>query len=148
MQVALITMSELPRNSLLRIGGVVSARSVKLLGFSKDAQPTRDSWWTELREEVRVHARTLGCSAVIGYTESTAYHGELTTTSRLTSWPRGTALRGRLSGTALRQSLATPFALALRPPLATGHGVTTSSELPRRSLHPVSLRHRRRPRQR
>ncbi len=33
----------------------------------------RDSWWSEIREEVRAHARSLGCSAILGYHEYTSY---------------------------------------------------------------------------
>jgi hypothetical protein len=51
------------------LGGVVSARAVKLLGV--DEAETRDSWWTELRLEVRAHARALACNAVIAYSEHT-----------------------------------------------------------------------------
>ena len=47
----------------------MSARGVKLLGV--DEAETRDSWWTELRLEVRSHARALSCNAVIAYSEHT-----------------------------------------------------------------------------
>lgn len=53
----------------MKLGGVVSARAVKLLGV--DEAETRDSWWTELRLEVRSHARALACNAVIAYSENT-----------------------------------------------------------------------------
>jgi hypothetical protein len=33
---------------------------------------TRDEWWTDIREEMRSHARALGCNSVIGYMESTS----------------------------------------------------------------------------
>lgn len=35
----------------------------------------RDTWWSELRDEVRAHARFLKCQFVIGYTESVTVNG-------------------------------------------------------------------------
>ena len=68
-----ITMKSFPINLVLHIGGVVSARSVKLLDQinNPDDPETRDVWWTELRKEIRSHNRALACNAVLGYTEST-----------------------------------------------------------------------------
>ncbi|CAG2160615.1 unnamed protein product [Oppiella nova] len=68
-----ITMKSFPSNLILHIGGVVSARSVKLLDQinNPDDPETRDVWWTELRKEIRSHNRALACNAVLGYTEST-----------------------------------------------------------------------------
>jgi hypothetical protein len=37
----------------------------------------RDRWWNELREEIRRHARTLRCTAIIGYSETTIFHKDL-----------------------------------------------------------------------
>lgn len=65
--------SFLSHHCRLRLGGIVSARSVKYLGklASKLAdQETRDSWWIEIREEIRSHAKSLHCTHVIGYVES------------------------------------------------------------------------------
>lgn len=55
-------------------GGLVSARSVKLLErISNLEEPEgRDAWWTEIRMEVRSHARALACNVVIGYREETS----------------------------------------------------------------------------
>ncbi|XP_044741540.1 C2 domain-containing protein 5 isoform X2 [Chrysoperla carnea] len=66
-----ITMSKFPPNFIRHIGGTVSARSVKLLErISNIEEPeTRDAWWTELRMEIRSHARALACNVVLGYTE-------------------------------------------------------------------------------
>ena len=70
-EVALLTMGSFPQHVPVRIGGVVSARSVKLLlSSSQAAQVARDGWWSDLRGEIRAHARSLSCSAVIGYRES------------------------------------------------------------------------------
>lgn len=61
-------------------GGLVTARSVKYLGniASKlSDQETRDSWWNELREEIKAHAKVLGCSHVIGYLEASTIHDDV-----------------------------------------------------------------------
>jgi hypothetical protein len=52
----------------------VSARSVKLLErISNLEEPeSRDTWWSEIRMEIRSHARALNCNAVLGYTETTS----------------------------------------------------------------------------
>lgn len=68
-EVQLLTMTEFPPSVRVRIGGLVTARSVKFLGklASKlSDQETRDGWWSELRDEIRSHARTLCCCHVIG----------------------------------------------------------------------------------
>jgi hypothetical protein len=51
----------------------VSCRSVKLLDECEedDSGVTRDKWWQEIRQELRGHARCLGCNVVVGYTEDT-----------------------------------------------------------------------------
>ncbi|XP_033213483.1 uncharacterized protein LOC117170664 [Belonocnema kinseyi] len=69
-----ITMQQYPPGFVLHIGGLVSARSVKLLErISNPEEPEgRDSWWTEIRMEVRSHARALACNVVIGYREETS----------------------------------------------------------------------------
>ena len=51
----------------------MSCRSVKLLegqGQEEDNE-LRDSWWTEIRREIRSHARALCCNLIVGYTEDT-----------------------------------------------------------------------------
>ena len=68
-EVQLLTLKEFGPHVRVRIGGLVTARSVKYLGnlASKlSDQETRDSWWSELRDEIRSHARTLCCWHVIG----------------------------------------------------------------------------------
>jgi hypothetical protein len=55
-EVQLITLKVFNPATRIRLAGIVSARSVKYLGklATKLAdQETRDSWWLELREEVR-----------------------------------------------------------------------------------------------
>ncbi|XP_058243732.1 C2 domain-containing protein 5 isoform X13 [Hemibagrus wyckioides] len=86
------TLTGFPPGFLLHVGGVVSARSVKLLdrihnpalgntrsyklldwnSFTADEPETRDAWWEEIRQEIKSHAKALGCHAVVGYSESTS----------------------------------------------------------------------------
>ncbi|XP_062402662.1 C2 domain-containing protein 5 isoform X2 [Sardina pilchardus] len=68
------TLTSFPPGFLLHVGGVVSARSVKLLDriHNPDEPETRDAWWEELRQEIKSHAKALGCHAVVGYSESTS----------------------------------------------------------------------------
>ncbi|KAK2717476.1 hypothetical protein QYM36_006301, partial [Artemia franciscana] len=74
-----LTLSIYPRSFVVHIGGIVSARSVKLLDriTNPDEPETRDAWWAELRMEIRSHARTLGCTFVLGYTEQTSICDEV-----------------------------------------------------------------------
>ncbi|KAK0162370.1 hypothetical protein PV327_008714 [Microctonus hyperodae] len=66
-----ITMQQYPPGFIINLGGLVSARSVKLIEkLSNLEEPEgRDAWWTEIRMEVRSHARALGCNVVLGYKE-------------------------------------------------------------------------------
>ncbi|XP_071589203.1 C2 domain-containing protein 5 isoform X8 [Heliangelus exortis] len=90
------TLTTFPPGFLVHVGGVVSARSVKLLdrihnpafvgimgntrsyklldwnSFNSDEPETRDTWWAEIRQEIKSHAKALGCHAVVGYSESTS----------------------------------------------------------------------------
>ncbi|XP_078091423.1 C2 domain-containing protein 5 isoform X3 [Mustelus asterias] len=68
------TLTTFPPGFLVHVGGVVSARSVKLLDriHNPDEPETRDAWWAEIRQEIKSHGKALGCHAVIGYSESTS----------------------------------------------------------------------------
>ncbi|CAG7826260.1 unnamed protein product [Allacma fusca] len=68
-----ITLNQLPPGFIQHLGGTVSARSVKLLEriTNLDEPESRDSWWTEIRMEIRSHARSIGCNIVLGYEEQT-----------------------------------------------------------------------------
>ncbi|XP_034032485.1 C2 domain-containing protein 5 isoform X6 [Thalassophryne amazonica] len=68
------TLTSFPPAFLVHLGGVVSARSVKLLDriHNPDEPETRDAWWEEIRQEIKSHARALGCHAVVGYSENTS----------------------------------------------------------------------------
>ncbi|RMX52476.1 hypothetical protein pdam_00013790 [Pocillopora damicornis] len=73
------TITKFPPGFLRHIGGVVTARSVKLLDKINhpDEPETRDAWWSEVRMEIRSHARALACHAVVGYYEVTSICDEL-----------------------------------------------------------------------
>eukprot|EP00730_Choanoeca_flexa_P003927 TRINITY_DN11540_c0_g2_i1.p1 TRINITY_DN11540_c0_g2~~TRINITY_DN11540_c0_g2_i1.p1 ORF type:complete len:988 (+),score=238.05 TRINITY_DN11540_c0_g2_i1:79-3042(+) len=73
-EIPLLTMCSFPAGFLIRLGGIVVARSIKLLNRidNPDETDARDAWWDELRSEVRASARQLGYSAVVGYVETTS----------------------------------------------------------------------------
>jgi C2 domain len=78
--IKLLTLRDFDSNVRVRFGGLVTARSVKYLGnlASKlSDQETRDSWWTELRDEIRTHAKTLCCTHIIGYLEASTIHDDV-----------------------------------------------------------------------
>ncbi|KAJ1332736.1 hypothetical protein BSLG_008365 [Batrachochytrium salamandrivorans] len=70
-----LTLDEFPRGAILGIGGLVSATSVKML--DKDERDVRSVWWTELRDEIKLHARSLRCPYIIGYTEQCSINNDL-----------------------------------------------------------------------
>ncbi|XP_018611545.1 C2 domain-containing protein 5 isoform X13 [Scleropages formosus] len=74
MEFPFFTLTCFPPGFLVHVGGVVSARSVKLLDriHNPDEPETRDAWWEEIRQEIKSHAKALGCHAVVGYSESTS----------------------------------------------------------------------------
>ena len=79
-EVQLLTLREFGPSVRVRIGGLVTARCVKYLGnlASKlSDQETRDSWWSELRDEIRAHAKILCCSHVVGYLEASTIHDDV-----------------------------------------------------------------------
>ena len=79
-EVKLLTLRDFDPRVRVRIGGLVTARSVKYLGnlASKlSDQETRDSWWTELRDEIRSHAKILCCTHVCGYLEASTIHEDV-----------------------------------------------------------------------
>eukprot|EP00047_Mylnosiga_fluctuans_P022644 m.123782 g.123782 ORF g.123782 m.123782 type:complete len:930 (+) comp9335_c0_seq5:57-2846(+) len=75
----LITMCSFPPGFVTRLGGVVIARSIKLLDNMEniDSPATRDVWWNEVRDEIRSQARSLGFNAIVGYHESSSLQDPL-----------------------------------------------------------------------
>jgi len=60
-EIHLLTIRYFEPNVRVRIGGLVTARSVKYLGNLASSlldQETRDSWWNELRDEIRYDGRS------------------------------------------------------------------------------------------
>lgn len=79
-EVQLLTLKDFDPKVRVRIGGLVTARSVKYLGnlASKlSDQEQRDSWWKELRDEIRSHAKILCCTHVVGYLEASTIHDDV-----------------------------------------------------------------------
>ncbi|KAJ3068266.1 hypothetical protein HDU99_003255, partial [Rhizoclosmatium hyalinum] len=72
-----VTLTTFPPNTLLGLGGLVCATSVKILDNSTDNKESRDVWWQELRDEIKSHARSLGCPLIVGYTEQMTVCEEL-----------------------------------------------------------------------
>jgi hypothetical protein len=70
-EVHLLTMTSFPKEIVLAIGGIVAARAVKLLTSASGTTKTRDKWWNEVRKEIKSHARSLNCTTVVGYSETT-----------------------------------------------------------------------------
>jgi hypothetical protein len=76
--VQLLTIRDFDPNVRVRIGGLVTARSVKYLGNLASSlldQETRDSWWNELRDEIRCAStcsklRHILATAVMGEAKS------------------------------------------------------------------------------
>jgi hypothetical protein len=71
----LLTINRYPEYSIIGTGGFVCAASIKIL--DNDDREVRDAWWNEIREEVKSHAKTLGCTHVIGYTEQSSIDDEV-----------------------------------------------------------------------
>ena len=71
----LITLQSFPPGALIGTGGLVSATSIKLI--DNDERAVREAWWTELRDEIKSHARALSCPFIIGYSETTSINEEL-----------------------------------------------------------------------
>ncbi|KAB0801068.1 hypothetical protein PPYR_05422 [Photinus pyralis] len=69
-----MTIYKFPPGFVMYLGGVVSARSVKLLEriTNLEEPESRDTWWTELRMEIRSHMRSLHCNAVLAYSETSS----------------------------------------------------------------------------
>ncbi|XP_026812268.1 C2 domain-containing protein 5 isoform X3 [Rhopalosiphum maidis] len=74
MEYPFLTMTKYPPGFIVHLGGMVNAKSVKLLErMSNMEEPeSRDSWWSELRLEMRSHARALSCNVILGYSEHTS----------------------------------------------------------------------------
>ncbi|KAJ3324791.1 hypothetical protein HDV06_006099 [Boothiomyces sp. JEL0866] len=70
-----LTVTQLLENVVVGTGGLVCAASIKIL--DNDEKDIREAWWTELRDEMKSHARTLGCNHIAGYSEQTSISDEI-----------------------------------------------------------------------
>ena len=108
-----LTLTSFPDGFIQRLGGLVCCRSVKvpmqnilndllmtfcifflklLDGEVEDSRMIRENWWQEIRQEIRSHARCLGCNLVVGYSEETSIWDDLVVLSA-----SGTAVVGNLN---------------------------------------------------
>ena len=55
-------------------GSSVSARSVKLI---KDNLADRDTWWNEIREEIKKNALSVYCNYILGYRETISVYDDV-----------------------------------------------------------------------
>lgn len=71
--VQILTIGKFPPPIEMRIGGIVSARSVRIIPKGEKSEDKgralRDKWWSELREEIKSHAKSLNCQYIMGYSE-------------------------------------------------------------------------------
>ena len=97
--IELVTLSKMPPGCITATGGVVSAKCVKLLSEESEygIALTRDRWLNEVRDEIRSHARNLGCNVILGYRENVSIHEDLYLLAA-----EGTACRVRRQPTARR----------------------------------------------
>ena len=70
-----LTLTQFPANCIINTGGFVCAASIKVL--DNDERDVRDAWWAEVRDEIKSHARTVGCAFVVGYSETTSISDEV-----------------------------------------------------------------------
>lgn len=72
----ILTSKSFAPGVIQRIGGLVSATSVKLI--ENDQSRTRELWFDDLRAEIKHHALATGCTYIIGYTEQVSIRDEIT----------------------------------------------------------------------
>ncbi|CAB4065057.1 unnamed protein product [Lepeophtheirus salmonis] len=108
-----ITMTKFPPGFLFHLGGFVSTRSVKLLDDLEEDSVTRDGWWQEIRREIRSHARALGCSIIVGYSEEITIWEDV-----VVLYASGTAALGNMRmmlDLDMAGNFGPPFIHAIRP---------------------------------
>ncbi|OMJ20611.1 C2 domain-containing protein 5 [Smittium culicis] len=70
----IVTLKTFPSSAIQRLGGAVMAHSVKVI--EDDEEKTRQTWWDELRREIKSHAKSLSCTHILGYSESSSIWGD------------------------------------------------------------------------
>ncbi|KAJ3224779.1 hypothetical protein HK099_007898 [Clydaea vesicula] len=73
--IQILTLDTFASACILGSGGFVSAVSVKLI--ENDDKELRITWWNELRDEIKSHAKQLNCNYILGYTETITIEDEL-----------------------------------------------------------------------
>ncbi|MES1914968.1 MAG: hypothetical protein MHM6MM_006983, partial [Cercozoa sp. M6MM] len=101
----LLSLNAPPPGFAMHVCGLVSTCTVKLLSQAgREDTHTRQSWWREVRNEVQSHARVLGATHVLGYSEHLAVCDETGVLSG-----RGTAVRLRRCVRRQLQLLSVPY---------------------------------------
>lgn len=119
----------------------VKAVWFRVLCFT-DEPETRDAWWEEIRQEIKSHAKALGCHAVVGYSESTSIWYVINYSTQGEILPFHTFV---LPFLLLHQDLMDQFMIRLSCPVllfpfslsCSVHPPTTQ----RGGVYPVSIRH-------
>ncbi|KAJ1796088.1 hypothetical protein LPJ75_007310, partial [Coemansia sp. RSA 2598] len=71
----ILTFKSFTPGVIHRLGGLVSATSVKLI--ENDQSRTRELWFDDLRAEIKHHALAAGCNHIIGYTEQVSIREDI-----------------------------------------------------------------------
>eukprot|EP00761_Pharyngomonas_kirbyi_P012348 gb/GECH01012375.1/.p1 GENE.gb/GECH01012375.1/~~gb/GECH01012375.1/.p1 ORF type:complete len:1018 (+),score=197.21 gb/GECH01012375.1/:1-3054(+) len=145
-EITLCTIKAFPSHAINRLGCVVTARSVKMVGDARRDSLTnqRDQWWNELRDEVRSHARALRCSHVIAYQETMEVKNDMAILTasgtaavlRPGPWNHGEDTAPGSTSTPTQPNAHTPMTSAL-----LGNSMHPSSETPVRTRKRCSVCH-------
>lgn len=111
--IQLLTISQFPPPTVVRLAGIVMAHSVKIVpkGSSEEkGRSIRDRWWSELRAEVKTHASFVGCQYILGYRETAVFYNDV-----ILLTASGTAANLKILATPVSNPLSTSSLSALGP---------------------------------
>ncbi|SCO65673.1 conserved Plasmodium protein, unknown function [Plasmodium vivax] len=74
--VILLTVDSLPNSVKYTYGGLVAAKSVKVL-HQRLTEQHRDEWLLEIRDEIKSNAKFLSCNVILGYKEDTYIYNDV-----------------------------------------------------------------------
>ncbi|ANQ06574.1 Uncharacterized protein PCOAH_00008620 [Plasmodium coatneyi] len=74
--VILLTIDSLPNGVKYTYGGLVAAKSVKVL-HQRLTEQHRDEWLLEIRDEIKSNATFLSCNVILGYKEDTYIYNDV-----------------------------------------------------------------------
>ncbi|EUD66830.1 hypothetical protein C922_02815 [Plasmodium inui San Antonio 1] len=74
--VILLTVDSLPNSVKYTYGGLVAAKSVKVL-HQRLTEQHRDEWLLEIRDEIKSNATFLSCNVILGYKEDTYIYNDV-----------------------------------------------------------------------